>query len=107
MYDGSYPSIHVTYQMLENLQLRAAYAQTYGRPDFASIVPNTSVEETDLTGGLPDPTQIPGRITTRNTGLRPWTADNYDLSLEYYTPEGASSAWARSARTSATFSATP
>jgi iron complex outermembrane receptor protein len=51
-------------------------------------VPNTTVEETDFTGGLPDPTQIPGRIISRNTGLRPWTADNFDLSLEYYTPQG-------------------
>ncbi|MBI4626824.1 MAG: TonB-dependent receptor [Verrucomicrobia bacterium] len=29
-----------------------------------------------------------GTITVRNTGLKPWTADNYDLSLEYYTDQG-------------------
>ena len=27
-------------------------------------------------------------ITVSNTGLRPWLADNYDLSLEYYTDSG-------------------
>ena len=88
MYDGSYPSVHLTYQIRENLLARAAYAQTYGRPDFTNMVPNTTVDETDFSGGVPDPTQIPGRITARNTGLKPWTADNYDLSLEYYTPKG-------------------
>ena len=88
MYDGSYPSVHLTWQIREDLLARAAYAKTYGRPDITNIVPNTTVDETDFSGGTPDPTQIPGRITTRNTGLRPWTADNFDLSLEYYTPQG-------------------
>ena len=31
---------------------------------------------------------LQGNINVRNTGLRPWTADNYDLSLEYYTSKG-------------------
>ena len=87
-YDGSYPSVHLTYQIKENFLARAAYAKTYGRPDFSAIVPNTTVDETDFGNATPDPSQIPGRITTRNTGLRPWTGDNYDLSLEYYTPQG-------------------
>ena len=87
-YDGYYPSLHLTYQIRENLLVRLAYAKTYGRPDFASIVPNTTVDETDFGNATPDPNQIPGRITTRNTGLRPWTGDNYDLSVEYYTPQG-------------------
>jgi TonB-dependent receptor len=87
-YDGSYPSVHLTYQIKENFLARAAYAKTYGRPDFSAIVPNTTVDETDFGNATPDPSQIPGRITTRNTGLRPWTGDNYDLSVEYYTPQG-------------------
>ncbi|MBL9189442.1 MAG: TonB-dependent receptor [Opitutaceae bacterium] len=87
-YDGSYPSIHLTWHIRENFLARVAYAKTYGRPDFNDIVPNTTVDETDFGGNTPDPTQIPGRITTRNTGLRPWTADNYDFSLEFYTPQG-------------------
>ena len=31
---------------------------------------------------------IRGTIDIRNSGLKPWTADNYDLSLEYYTAQG-------------------
>jgi TonB-dependent receptor len=87
-YDGYYPSVHLTYQIRENLLARAAYAKTYGRPDFVNIVPNTTVNETDFDDNTPDPDGIPGRITSRNTGLRPWTADNYDLSLEFYTEQG-------------------
>jgi iron complex outermembrane recepter protein len=51
-------------------------------------VPNTTVNETDFDDNIPDPDGIPGRITSRNTGLRPWTGDNYDLSLEFYTEQG-------------------
>lgn len=87
-YDGYYPSVHLTYHIRENFLARAAYARTYGRPDFDNVIPNATINETDFEGGEPDPTQVPGRITIRNTGLRPWTAENYDLSLEYYTQQG-------------------
>jgi outer membrane receptor protein involved in Fe transport len=47
-----------------------------------------SHHEFDLEGVAIDPTQIHGRITIRNTGRKPWSADNYDLSLEYSTDLG-------------------
>ncbi len=87
-YDGTYPSVHVTYNVRENFLARVAFAQTYGRPDFTNIVPNSTIDEFDLEGVAVDPTQIHGRINIRNTGLKPWSADNYDLSLEYYTDQG-------------------
>ena len=87
-YDGYYPSLHLTFNVRENLLARAAYAKTYGRPDFTNIVPNSTIDEADLDGDVIDPTQVPGRINIRNTGLRPWSADNYDLSLELYTEQG-------------------
>ena len=87
-YDGTYPSLHLTYNVRENLLARAAYAKTYGRPDFTNIVPNSTIDELDAEGEGIDPSQIRGRINIRNTGLRPWSADNYDLSLEYYTEQG-------------------
>ncbi len=87
-YDGYYPSLHLTYAIRENFLARAAYARTYGRPDFTNIVPNTNVNETDLDEGTALPDTLRGRLTVRNTGLKPWTGDNYDLSLEYYTDSG-------------------
>ena len=88
-YDGYYPSLHLTYDLRENLLIRAAYARTYGRPNFSDIIPLTTVSEADLTDvQLTDPSIIKGTLTVRNTALRPWTADNYDLSAEYYTDSG-------------------
>jgi len=83
-YDGYYPSLHLTYEIKENFLVRAAYAETYGRPNFNLIVPRTVINESIDSEG--DPTG--GRLTVRNTGLLPWTASNYDLSLEYYTDQG-------------------
>jgi iron complex outermembrane recepter protein len=84
-YDGYYPSLHVNHNLADNLILRLAYARTYGRPDFTDIIPNTDIAEDDNPS---NPTTTTGRITVRNTGLKPWHADNYDLSLEYYTRAG-------------------
>ncbi len=86
-YDGFYPSVHLTYNITSNLLARLAYARTYGRPDFSQIVPNATVDEDDLDLQA-NPEAIPGRITINNPGLKPWTADNYDLSVEYYTDKG-------------------
>lgn len=86
-YDGYYPSLHLTFNATTNFLLRAAYAKTYGRPDFTNIVPNATISENDLEFST-DPNASPGDITIRNTGLKPWTADNYDLSAEYYTDNG-------------------
>jgi len=88
-YDGYYPSLHLTYNVTENFQARAAYAKTYGRPNFNEIIPNVTINERDLDENqLADPSVIPGFITLRNPGLKPWTADNFDVSLEYYTNQG-------------------
>ena len=88
-YDGYYPSVHLTYNFRENLLMRLSYAQTYGRPDFDSVIPNSIINEFDLDDGdAGDPNAIGGSITVRNTALRPWSADNYDFSLEYYTEQG-------------------
>lgn len=87
-YDGYYPSLHLTYNLRENLLVRAAFAKTYGRPDFTNIIPNSTVSEVDLDSDTADPSLSRGTINIRNTGLQPWTGDNYDLSLEYYTTQG-------------------
>lgn len=89
-YHGYYPSLHLTYSVKENVLVRAAYARTYARPNFGDIVPNTTVNEADLTEEeiRANPGLIRGNITVRNIALKPWTADNFDLSSEYYTPLG-------------------
>jgi len=88
-YHGYYPSLHLTYDINESFLARFAYARTYGRPNYPDIIPTATINEADLEGDeLEDPDIVKGSITVRNTGLKPWTADNYDLSAEYYTPQG-------------------
>lgn len=86
-YDGYYPSVHLNFSATENLLLRFAYARTYGRPNFNQIIPNATVNELDVDEAS-DPDAIPGTISLRNPGLKPWTADNFDLSIEYYSRSG-------------------
>lgn len=89
IYDGYYPSLNLTYDIRENFLVRAAYAKTYGRPDYTDIIPNTTISQADLTEAqLDDPNIVKGTITVKNSALKPWTADNYDLSFEYYTQQG-------------------
>lgn len=88
-YDGYYPSLHLTYNIRENFQARLAYARTYGRPDFPDVIPSATVQEADLgEREVNDPNAVKGDITVTNTALKPWTANNYDFSLEYYTQSG-------------------
>jgi iron complex outermembrane receptor protein len=88
-YDGYYPSLHLNYNFADNLIGRAAWAKTYGRPNLNNIIPTATVDEADLEGNeLGNPAIVQGNITVTNTGLKPWSADNYDLSLEYYTKGG-------------------
>lgn len=87
-YDGYYPSLHFTFNATENLLVRAAYASTYGRPDLSDVIPRTVAIPADLDDDDPTPTSGRGTLTMRNAALKPWSADNYDLSVEYYTRQG-------------------
>jgi iron complex outermembrane receptor protein len=81
-YDGYYPSINAAYTIKENIITRASYARTIGRPALTFITPGTTI--TDPTSSTVDRT-----ITIANTGLKPWNADNYDLTIEIYNLKGA------------------
>ena len=74
-YDGFYPSANASFRLREDVTLRAGYAKTIGRPNFAAIIPGVTV---------PDPASTSRTITVINTGLRPWTSDAFDLALETY-----------------------
>lgn len=86
-YHYYHPSAHATFNVLDNLLLRAAFAKTIGRPNLSDIVPNLFVGE-NVNFGVPGNTSasVPGFITGANVSLRPWRAKNYDYSLEYYLP---------------------
>lgn len=79
-YGDFYPSFNATFTITENFLARAAFARTIGRPNFNEIIPGVTVT---------DPAGADGArtITVVNTGLQPWTSNNYDISLEYYFPK--------------------
>ncbi|MEY4938352.1 MAG: hypothetical protein RIQ93_87, partial [Verrucomicrobiota bacterium] len=79
-YDGYYPSLNATYYITEQLVARAAVAKTLGRPSLTEIIPSIT---------LSDPSAATPTATIVNAGLKPWTANNYDLSLESYDLKGA------------------
>ena len=78
-YDGFYPSFNGTYRFTEDLILRVGYSRTMGRPNLTEIVPNTTLP--DATAAAAGTDRI---IRVVNAGLKPWTSDGYDLSLESY-----------------------
>lgn len=81
-YDGFFPSLNSSFEWRPNLVMRAAYARTIGRPDLAFIIPGITISDPNAVTPL-------NTINVINTGLEPWTADNYDLTLELYGTRGA------------------
>jgi TonB-dependent receptor len=82
-YDGFYPSLHLNYSLTESSLLRVAYAKTYARPPF--VATSTTIAENENAG---QSGASPGQINIVNSSLKPWTAQNFDLSLEYYSKSG-------------------
>jgi TonB-dependent receptor len=78
-YQTLHPSFNGTYSITDSLVARLGYARTIGRPSLGLIIPGVAVSE---------PTATNPTITVVNSGLKPWTAHNYDLSLESYLLKG-------------------
>jgi iron complex outermembrane receptor protein len=73
-----FPYLHLRYEFLPDLQVRAAYTEAIGRPDFAQILPTLAQDDTDFES-------YSGTITSTRVGLRPQRSKNFDFSVEYYT----------------------
>lgn len=85
--DGYFPSLHASYNFTESLVLQAGYARTQGRIDYAdALIPNNTVSDNVVTSG--DGIGARGQITVQNPSLEPWTADNFEARLSYYTQSG-------------------
>lgn len=71
----------IAYDITDNLVARLSYSRNHGKPDFEDILRRIEFQsdEDDGEGGI---------IRVGNPELEPWTADNYDLSLAYYTDSG-------------------
>ena len=71
-YSNYFPSVNFKYTVRQNFLLRAAFAESIGRPAIGSIQPtlNVNVDAATLSANNPD--------------LKPQRSRNLDLSLEYY-----------------------
>jgi TonB-dependent receptor len=76
-YDNWLPGVHLRWDARRDVVLRAAYTNTIGRPDYASLVAS---ENLSFDGSQPT-------LSRGNPGLRPRQSEGFDASLEYY-PRG-------------------
>ncbi len=95
-YEDVFPSFHAIYRLTDNLQFRAAFTTTTGRPNFEDAAPITRMETTldspADAGELGVIDELRARI--RNPQLQPYYSYNYDISLEYFTDWGAAFSFA-------------
>jgi TonB-dependent receptor len=91
-----FPSVHLTFNITENLTFQAAYAFTMAKPNLQdAIIPADDLSDDPITSG--NGAGAVGRLTVTNPNLKPWTADEYDFRLAYFTQSGGTIAlgWAR------------
>lgn len=75
-YDDVLPSLIVRVKPDSRTVFRLAYSHTLGRPDYASLTPGGSVNIADNTASFGNP------------DLKPYRADNYDATAEWYFARG-------------------
>ncbi len=86
--DGLFPSLQLNYSFTQNLMLRVGYAKTQAKNRFGrAIIPSTSFDFNPVTSGTYSGIAV-GTANRPNGALKPWTANNYEASFQYYTPQG-------------------
>jgi len=71
-YTKSFPSIHLTHDIRDNLKARLSWSNSFGRPPLGNLTPSEGINENNQT------------ITISNPSLLPQTAENWDATLDYY-----------------------
>jgi iron complex outermembrane receptor protein len=72
------PSINASFNLLDNLILRAALYQSIGRPDNSQYTGGINLPNTD------NPPSGGNSIRVNNAGIEPWSANSAVVRLEYY-----------------------
>lgn len=78
-YTDLLPSLHLVYRLSDNVQLRGAWSNTIGRPDYAELSSFQDFEFDEVEDGIWE-----GGIEEGNPELKPLRAMNFDVSVEYY-----------------------
>lgn len=78
-YTNLLPSLNFNMELREDLIMRFGYSETIVRPALVSFKPSSTVTESD--------TRV--RIDLPGSDLEAYTADSFDLSLEWYNRKGS------------------
>lgn len=79
-YDNLLPSLHLRYEMADELIIRFAWSNTIARPKFDRMAPFESIDVDGTTGDV--------MIDRGNPDLHAVESMNWDLMAEYYMPDG-------------------
>lgn len=85
------PDANFSFNITQNLVAKFGWARTYAPVDLQSSAAGGAagiVERTSFTANTVADAYPAGTINISNPNLKPWTADNYDLALSYYTHKG-------------------
>jgi iron complex outermembrane receptor protein len=86
--DGLFPSLQLNYSFTDAIVLRAGYAATQAKNRFGrAIIPSSSFDYNPVLTGTYSGVAL-GSVNRPNPNLKPWTADNYEAAIQYYTPQG-------------------
>ena len=83
-YLRAFPSLKATYNLRDNLLLKAAHYHSIGRPNFGQYSGGLTLPDTEVG---PSPTN---RISVNNVGIKPWAARTTKVRIEFYFQNGAS-----------------
>jgi TonB-dependent receptor len=75
-YTNLFPDLNLKYAVNDDFLIRAAYSTAIARPGFNQI---TAAKSVDVINDV---------VSEGNSNLKPTTANSFDLSAEYYLPEG-------------------
>lgn len=80
-YTNVMPGVHLRYSPRKNLQFRAAWTNTIGRPNYADMAGASTFTYAEVNPGSNTYT---GSISSGNPNLKPYESSNFDLTAEYY-----------------------
>lgn len=71
-YNSMFPGLHLIYSLTPDMQARASYSKSITRPTPTNLLPTLVPNETNQT------------LSGGNPGLKPYTSDNFDVSVARY-----------------------
>ncbi|EWH09154.1 rhodanese-like protein [Catenovulum agarivorans DS-2] len=82
-YDYVLPSMNLNFDLTDDVVLRAAYYEGFVRPNLRILTPTVEFKANE------SDESATANITLPGSGIDPYEAKNYDLSLEWYNRDGS------------------